>query len=475
MPLSMTSMSSTASMPGERHVLVGILFLMSMVITTCSIVYLGPLMGLLMFASCGVLLVCFISIQAGLILFVLAILFSPEIDLSMGTLAGGRAITVRLEDLLAVGFFLGWLARLAILREYRLMKRTDLNVPIAALIVVSLVATFRGVGMGTVIPTAGFLYLLKYMQFYFIFFLVANYTASFEAIKRLLVFGLMGVLAYCAYAYFQIPAVQQWGHRLSVPFGAYMESTSIGAVLAFSMAVLISLLIYVRETRARFWMMAGLFFIAIPFFYTLSRTGYAAFAFMVLLIAMVSRNKPILFVMLLLALLAPFLMPDLMWERIAYTWRDARMLGVDSSTQERILLHLKAWHTITVTPLHFFFGYGVSAFGILDGQYARTAIETGVLGLGATVWIFAVIYKTAVRVFRNTRITWVKGLSLGYLAGFCGLLLHGLGAITFTIIRVMEMFWLMTGLLFAYAAVMDKAEAELLKSAPSSAQLQTTG
>jgi len=39
-----------------------------------------------------------------------------------------------------------------------------------------------------------------------------------------------------------------------------------------------------------------------------------------------------------------------------------------------------------------------------------------------------------------------KGLAMGFLAGFIGLLVHAVGANTFIIVRIMEPFWFVLGM-----------------------------
>ena len=114
-------------------------------------------------------------------------------------------------------------------------------------------------------------------------------------------------------------------------------------------------------------------------------------------------------------------------------------------------------------------GAGVSAGDVLDNQYVRTIVETGCVGLSLFLWIFWIIYKTAYSLYRRTKLAWMKGFSLGYLAGFLGLMVHGLGAITFTMIRTMEIFWFITGVVFVYSSIMDQVEPEILEKYPSQA------
>ena len=48
--------------------------------------------------------------------------------------------------------------------------------------------------------------------------------------------------------------------------------------------------------------------------------------------------------------------------------------------------------------------------------------------------------------FLSSQTTFNRGLTMGFLAGFTGLLFHALGANTFIIVRIMEPFWFVTGM-----------------------------
>ena len=57
------------------------------------------------------------------------------------------------------------------------------------------------------------------------------------------------------------------------------------------------------------------------------------------------------------------------------------------------------------------------------------------------ILLLAAIFKQGVIVFRGTSDILYKGLSMGFLAGFIGVLVHAIGANTFIIVRIMEPFW----------------------------------
>ncbi len=49
--------------------------------------------------------------------------------------------------------------------------------------------------------------------------------------------------------------------------------------------------------------------------------------------------------------------------------------------------------------------------------------------------------RESYRVFKVSHDPFDKGLAIGFLAGFIGLLFHAIGANTFILVRIMEPFW----------------------------------
>ena len=94
-------------------------------------------------------------------------------------------------------------------------------------------------------------------------------------------------------------------------------------------------------------------------------------------------------------------------------------------------------------------GHGVAGYGFMDAQYVRVLTETGLLGFAAFAWLAISIFRMARRRLNNAKDRFASALSLGYLAGFVALLVHGIGANTFIIVRIMEPFWLVTALVVA--------------------------
>jgi hypothetical protein len=62
---------------------------------------------------------------------------------------------------------------------------------------------------------------------------------------------------------------------------------------------------------------------------------------------------------------------------------------------------------------------------------------------------------------KQVKTPYFKGLALGFFAGYCGLLFHALGANTFVIVRIMEPFWFVAGII----AVLPELESREIKHA----------
>ncbi len=60
---------------------------------------------------------------------------------------------------------------------------------------------------------------------------------------------------------------------------------------------------------------------------------------------------------------------------------------------------------------------------------------------------------------KKLKTPYFQGLSIGFLAGFVGIIVHALGANTFIIVRIMEPFWFFAGIMVVMPA-MERQQAE---------------
>ena len=298
----------------------------------------------------------------------------------------------------------------------------------------------------------GFFFVLKYVEYFVVYFVAANYTSQRSQVKRYTVALLLTALIVSVVAMVQIPG----GGRVSAPFeGEDGEPNTLGGYLLFMGAVAAGLSMHLPKARDR-WLLIGLVVIMlIPFLFTLSRTSYAGLPVVYLALVFLHKKKRVLMIgmMLLFGVLGVVLMPQVVKDRIFNTFNpqysrryDQAAVGgvkLDTSTTERVRSWEKALEDIAKSPV---WGFGVTGYGFLDAQYPRVMVETGILGLVIFFMLINAVYKTCLNVFRSASDPLYRGLAMGTVAGLGGLMVHGLGSNTFIIVRIMEPFWLVVGL-----------------------------
>jgi hypothetical protein len=395
--------------------------------------------------------VSFASTQAALYILILATLLGPEIV--VGTTAGGslgRGVTLRIDDFILVIIGFSWLAKMALYKELGLFLKTPLNKPIAFYIIASLISTLIGAMMGRLDLKTGFFFVLKYFEYMVIYFMVVNHLHD----KKQMHYFLWALLFTCVVVSFfgiaQIPG----GGRVSAPFeGEVGEPNTFGGYLVFMMAITIGLFLTTDSMRDRL-IYGGISFIAfIPFLFTQSRSSYLAFLPMLMAFVWLSEKRKLLiiallFITILLALTAPQKVRD----RITFTFTQRPQRGqiqigdtrLDTSTSAR----LRSWkHALKDAVGHPILGFGITGYEFVDAQYPRVLVETGIVGMISFILLIWAIFNQGNMVFRATSDMLHKGLSMGFLAGFIGLLVHAIGANTFIIVRIMEPFWFVLGML----------------------------
>ena len=92
----------------------------------------------------------------------------------------------------------------------------------------------------------------------------------------------------------------------------------------------------------------------------------------------------------------------------------------------------------------------------MDAQYPRVLSETGIIGLLLFLWWVRrmwVLLKICHRGLSEQR---MRGMALGVLCAFGGLLFHAIGSNTFIIVRIMEPLMILLGLLTAALLIQEQ-------------------
>jgi len=400
--------------------------------------------------------VTLLNTDAGLTVLIFSMLLSPEIIIGQ---IPGRDIIIRFDDFLLIVITLAWLAKAAMNKGLALFIKTPLNKAIGFYILVCLVSTLRGIALGFVIPEKGLFYILRYVEYFLLYILVANHIHSRKQIKFFLTVFFITCAIVSVYGIIQIPQ----GIRVSAPFeGEVGEPNTFGGYLLFIFCLALGIFLKNVPHRTKLLLLSLLALIFFPFLYTLSRASYVAIIFSFLVFVIMSKRKLVLITtMTAIALLIIVIRPEAIVSRVEYTFQErqtnlAKIFDtyLDPSASARIFGWKDSFEAWKEKPI---LGRGITGHGFIDGEYMRTIPELGAIGLLAFLWLLWSIFKHSFSVYKKMDDELYKGLTLGYIAGFIGLAIHALTANTFIILRIMEPFWFITAIIMMLPTLKEES------------------
>lgn len=426
------------------------LFFGNIISSTSGLFFIAVILSIIL------LVVTFANTEIGLFIVIFSMLLSPEIIVGQ---IPGRDIVIRFDDVLLLIITFGWFAKTAINKELSLFKRKPFNIPIIIYLLICFLSTIRGVILGYVVLEKGAFYLIRYTEYFVLYILVVNHIHDKEQIKKFLyaIFATCAIVSLIGIA--QIPL----GGRVTAPFeGEAGEPNTLGGYLLFLFCLTFGIAIQNVSKKWSLSLTILMGLILFPFFYTLSRASYLAIVFSVITFLILSKKRVLIFLMLsMIIILGLMVKPEKIIKRITYTFEDIQLesakiggISFDPSSSARIYAVKEA---VKKWKQHPFLGRGVTGFRFIDGQYTRTLPELGIIGLFVFLWLLWVILKHSYGIFKRTDDSLFKGLALGYLAGFIGLLFHALTANTFIILRIMEPFWFVTGLIVSLESFKEES------------------
>src|SRR3989441_11227725 len=395
----------------------------------------------------AVFLMVFVKTEIGLYLVIFPRTRSPQWGGGGGTIPEGRRILVRREDFLLLVVAFSWLAKTAVNKELGLAVKTPLNRPILAYVAATAIATLIGYATGTVAGVGGLFYVLKYVEYFIVYYMVVNNLVDRRQAWRLVTAAFLTAVIVSLIGMTQIPS----GQRVSAPFeGKDGEPNTFGGYLLLLMAVAGGIALETARLRIRALCLGLVGLMSIPFMFTLSRTAYVGVIPALVAMTVLSSRRRVMVAALAVALVAsPLVMtlfPGTVMKRVRYTFEPERgqptirvgAVGFDPSTSARLISIKQAFEGFTQRPI---FGYGVTGFAFMDQQFARTLVETGIVGLAAFLGLLWALLKAGVGSPRALRDPEERGLGLGLVAGPDGPLGHPLGAHTFILVPIIWPSW----------------------------------
>jgi O-antigen ligase len=411
-------------------------------------------------------IICFVWPPISLYLLIFSMLLSPEFG-DRGTQGGG--VTIRLDDLILVLVSFSWLAKSSLNKDLGLFPKTPLNRGITAYVMICLFSTVLG-GLFGKINLVGFMFVLKYFEYFMVFYMAVNFINTRKQARLFFILLLITSAIVALYALSQLPL----GGRVSTPFeGKEGEPGTLGGYLLLLMSVSIGVLLTSESRRVKL-LLTGLIVISfVALMATQSRATWMGLPVIyICFLAMSKKRLMLLGILLVIIVIGPFIMPKEYAERYTGTFKrekgykatvGGKAMALDSSATERVL----SWQgTLKDFKNHPIFGYGINGYWFIDGQYFRTLVELGLVGMSIFIFMLYQIGRFLLVAHRTASDNFSKGLTMGLFAGFLGLLVHCMGSNTFIVVRIMEPFWFLMGIAVVLYQI-DKKESEVLQSKPN--------
>ncbi len=318
---------------------------------------------------------------------------------------------------------------------------------------VALVSLFRSLNSLSFFEflTSG-LYLLRFLGIVCFFWVTADIFQRKEARQYLYFFGLMAFLlcflGFLQFAFFpdlRFLAEYGWDPHVGRMTGTWLDPNFFGGMLVFILSLIFGLIIFwphqkeIKEKKeslkffgGKIFLFATAFYFVIALLLTYSRSSYLAFVVSFCLFALLRNKKWLVagaITLLILILLFPYAQKRIEGAR-----------GLDATARMRIL----SWQKIyKIWQDYFWLGTGYNALpyvqkdlGIIsdlslhsragsDSSLLTIAATTGLFGLLSFLLFIFMILKTIWEIWRDGKQRyWLRGASLGFFAGFLGLLVH---------------------------------------------------
>jgi hypothetical protein len=431
--------------------------------------------ALILLAAIAVSGITFARPNAGLLILVFSMLLSPE--LGAGRVVE-RAVVVRIDDILLLMVFVTWLARLAMRREMDLLRSTPLHIPLVLFLVVCGVSTALGIVAGTVPnPQTSLFYFLKYIEYFVLYVMFASQVRTRADINRYLMAIMLTAVIVGVVGYVQIASGST---RITAPFEGEGEPNTLAGYLIVIISLAGGFVLHHTSRRIQLASLMLCLFLIPPLIMTLSRGGYVAFVvvYFVLIAFASMRQRVVMAALLGLAVVyAPFMLPQSVQRRVTDTvdvsrrkMRSGQRFKLDASAQHRFDIIPWVLKKVEKRPL---LGYGVTGVGLVDQQYALVLGEVGLIGMCIYLWTRWVLWAQSLAVLRRVRgDPMARSLTIGFMAGFAGLMLHSFAGNIFIIVRIMEPFWCLAAMVMVLPEVLHPKEDKTPPAPPTRCALR---
>ena len=413
----------------------------------------------------GLVLTTFYNTKLAIYILIFSMLLSPEIGYRS---TSGKGFTIRFDDIILSIIIFTWIAKSTINNQLKMVQTTFMHKTFTIYFIICIISTGLGIIRQDVNLLTGFFFIFKYFQYFMIFFIVISFIKTkkdihdfFKAIY--IVYTIVIIITVIS-----IPTTE----RLSSPFeGKQGEPNTLGGYLLLISTTNLGIIYFcnsIKKFNKKLIFITTIISI-IPLLFTNSRGSWLAGIPVIFSFILLRKSRfPAILLLAVILLVGPIMLPEKIVDRFQYTFKEQQGYGrtlqeevgnviLDPSASERV----RSWvRVVNDLPKHLLLGFGITGWQFLDSQYMRALIETGIFGLLALLYFIYSILKSAWIIQTNAKDTFFKGLSFGFFIATIAMAFHAISANTFIIIRIMEPFYLLCGMVFAIPFVEQNQEKE---------------
>jgi hypothetical protein len=393
--------------------------------------------------------IAWLHIDISFTLLIFFLVFSPKLPLPW---LSANPASLYLSDFALAAILLAALIRVSPPGLRRISS--SLDTPILVYLIVAALSTIRGVLIHTIDnPLMGLFHFVKRIEYFSIYYLalyhiVSKERAKFHVLSILAAGSLLG--AYGIYEHFH-PLV-------FTPYSAYRiyergwfqgQANHFAGLLLISICVAVSLALYSRTIfeKARYCLAS---LVMLPaFLWTYSRQAYLAGAAAIAGLIFLKKRRYLLTAALLL--LAVFIScPPEIKQRIASIGYAIKSENAYYSSWGG---KLWAWRMELPDFLRYpvlGIGLGARHRAMYDSQYVMELCEAGLAGFLCFGWLILEVLRLLAQSWRRQTDAFIKGLSLGALAGFAGITLQAAASSLFIVTRVAGPLWFLVGIVAVF-------------------------
>ncbi|MDD5085649.1 MAG: O-antigen ligase family protein [Candidatus Omnitrophica bacterium] len=442
-----------------------------------------PTFLLLTILAFFVSVISFFRPDLGIYILIVSLFFAPDIRTG-GTAAvygdmAARQVKFRPEDFLIMFIAIGWFFKMATQKDVSFI-RTPLAAPIMVFCAVMLISAALGVAQNYVTVKRAFLFLVKKVEYFLLYFMVVNNIRTREGFRLGLIIILLSSAAVALVGLIQYRIVGYSYFSITSTFGLG-QANILGGFLLIVIPLTWALYLISKKGLLRLTFL-GLFGVCLAsLLLTKSRGAYVGLAVAVATFVYLSRKGWLLPAFLALVCIFIFFAPLPVREELGTIFHSTvprdfsaiermssqtdlertiqwgtilQKTGLDSSWAARIAASMSVWPRI---KKNFIFGQGMGAVELayVDNEYVYDLVSVGIVGFLAFLWLLYRIGKMVHRLLlESAEDPLLRALCMGFLSSLMGLLVQGMTITNFYTIRTMTPFWFLLGLIVVEASLM---------------------